>query len=398
MKILYISYVKYGAGWWVHTTQFLTAIRSLHNDIQSYTPLTASDAESKMPKETSRKRKLDQVLRPLREIRYLSMTYTRRAWGEIRQLKRFKPDIVILRWQRYLSCLILCRLFRIPVIVEQNGPALENAFIPRKYRFRWFRFWQWFEICNLKLADHIMTVSEPLKQYYIKKGLPSGRITTVPNGVDTDMFHPQIDSNPLKKNLGLEGKLVVGFAGHFSPWHGLGFLAKAMKKYLASSKTRVGYKDNIVLLIIGSKETHFIMPDLPESRTVITGYVPHTEMPFYLDVIDIFIAPYPRIEPFYFSPLKVFEAMSMGKPVLASAQGQICDLIDDNISGLLYPPDNMTIFLKKLDLIVKDKKMRYRIGHNARQKMIQHFTWTENAGRILRICERVNKRVKTIRK
>ncbi|MDM8554706.1 glycosyltransferase family 4 protein [Desulfococcaceae bacterium HSG7] len=392
MKILYISYVKYGAGWWVHTTQFLTAIRSLHNDILSYTPLAASDAKSKIPKETSRKRKSDQILNPLREIRYLSMTYTRRAWGEIRQLKRFKPDVVIVRWQRYLSGLILCRLFGIPVIIEQNGPALEDTFTPRKYRFRWLRFWQWFEICNLKLADHIMTVSEPLKQYYINRGLPSGGITTVPNGVDINMFHPRIDSNQVKRKLGLEGKLVVGFAGHFSHWHGLDFLAKAMKKYLASASTRGNYKDNIALLLIGSKETHFIMPDLPEGRTIITGYVPHTEMPLYLDVIDIFIAPYPRIEPFYFSPLKIFEAMSMGKPVLASAQGQICELIDDNISGLLYPPDDMTVFLKKLDLAVKDKKLRSRMGHNARQKMVQHFTWADNASRVLNICKRFDKK------
>jgi glycosyltransferase involved in cell wall biosynthesis len=164
-----------------------------------------------------------------------------------------------------------------------------------------------------------------------------------------------------------------------------------MKKYLSSVVKRSDDKDEIVLFIIGRKEAHFIMPDLPEGRTVITGYVPYTEMPSYLAAIDIFIAPYPRIEPFYFSPLKIFEAMSMGKPVLASAQGQICELIDDNINGLLYPADNMTVFLEKLDLVVKDKKLRSRMGRNARQKMMRHFTWADNAGRILKICERFDK-------
>lgn len=372
----------------MHTTQFLTAIQSLHDDIIPYTPLVAPKTKKKTSGNTSNKNKSDQILRPLREIRYLSMTYFRQAWGEIRQLKCHTPDVVILRWERYLSVLILCRIFNIPIIIEQNSPAVENIFKPKQYRFRWSRFWQWFEICNIKLADHIMTVSEPLKHYYVNKGLPAERITVVPNGVDTDMFHPKIDNNPVKKKFGLTGKLVVGFAGHFSPWHGLDFLAKAMNKYLASAAKRFGCKNEIVLFIIGRKEAHFIMPDLPEGRTVITGYVPYTEMPSCLAAIDIFIAPYPLIEPFYFSPLKIFEAMSMGKPVLASAQGQICELIDDNISGLLYPPDNIDVFLEKLDLIVKDKKLRAHIGHNARQKMMQHFTWTDNARRILKICKR----------
>ncbi len=53
----------------------------------------------------------------------------------------------------------------------------------------------------------------------------------------------------------------------------------------------------------------------------------------------------------------------------------------------------MSGFLKELDLAVKDKKVRSRMGRNARQKMVQHFTWTDNASRVLNICKRFDKKI-----
>ena len=240
---------------------------------------------------------------------------------------------------------------------------------------------------TLRLPTHITVVSEPLKQYYISRGIPPKKITTVPNGVDTQRFHPGVDGQMVRKKLGLAGKTVLGFSGAFAPWHGIDFLLETVANLIHNNPEM---RENIALLLIGSAGPYFTMPDLPGGYIVTTGYVPYENMPLYLAAVDIFVAPYPRIEPFYFSPLKIFEAMAMRKLVLASAQGQICELIDDGVSGLLYPPGEMSCLLHKLDLVINDNELRRRLGYAARERIVHNYTWEHNAQAVLNLCLRLN--------
>jgi len=182
----------------------------------------------------------------------------------------------------------------------------------------------------------------------------------------------------------LQGKTVIGFSGVFAPWHGLDFLAVAIKHIAESNK----HKD-MVLLLVGKPFDVLIMPDFPSAITIITGHIPHEKMPEYLAAIDIFVAPYPSITPFYFSPLKIFEAMSMGKPIIASAQGQISELITDQVSGLLYAPGDQGKFIDKIEILLTDRQLRQRLGQNARKVIEKNFTWQDNAKRMLNLCKQV---------
>ncbi|MEZ4529173.1 MAG: glycosyltransferase family 4 protein [Desulfobacterales bacterium] len=375
MKILYISYAKQDGGWWIHTSEFLAAIRSLHKDVLSYTPLAVSpSAGGKTAK------KSEYVTGPFRELRYLAVVFLRRALGELRELRKHRPDAVILRWGRYLSALLLCRMMKIPILVELNGPILEEQFAPKAERFRWLPFWQRFEKAVLKLPSHIMVVSEPLREYYVNCGIDAEKISVLPNGVDTARFHPANDGQKIREKLGLQGKTVVGFSGHFAPWHGLDFLISAMHEVMDSGK-------DLVLLLIGQRNARVELPQMP-ANTVVTGLVPHEEMPDYLGAADIFVAPYPKIDPFYFSPLKIFEAMAAGKAVLASAQGQICELIVPEHSGLLYPAGDKTAFLRQLHRAVDDPAFRKELGKNARTRMEENYTWEHNAQKVLHQCQK----------
>ena len=381
MKICYISYVKYGAGSCVHTSQFITALRAIHDDLIVYTPLARPPSKQKKSDPFGR---IDNILNNFREIRLIVVMFTRRAIGEIRLLRSTKPDVVILRQARYLSAIPLCRLMNIPIVVEINGPFLENRFSPKDRQLRGHAFWQWLERKMMKLPDHIMVVSEALKQYYVECGVQSHRMTSVPNGVDIQNFKPDMSGDRIRRKFGLEGKTVIGFSGNFAPWHGVSFLADAMREIDKSTE----HKD-LALLLIGKPGELLTMPDFPDHMTTTTGHIPHDQMPEYLAAVDIFVAPYPTIEPFYFSPLKIFEAMAMGKPVIASAQGQICELIIHGVSGLLYSADNQSEFIENLDLLVKDTSMRRTLGRNARKTMVNNFTWKENAHRMLSLCKQV---------
>ena len=112
--------------------------------------------------------------------------------------------------------------------------------------------------------------------------------------------------------------------------------------------------------------------------------------------IDILVAPYPEITPFYFSPLKIFEAMAMGKPVIASEQGQICELITDGISGLLYQPGDQEAFIRNIERLITDTQLRYELGQQAGKVIADNFTWKDNAGRMLKLCRKVVDRKKML--
>jgi glycosyltransferase involved in cell wall biosynthesis len=209
--------------------------------------------------------------------------------------------------------------------------------------------------------------------------------------VDIHTFNGDKQGDRIRKRLGLQGKTVVGFSGKFAKWHGLPFLADAMKTIHESRK----YQD-IALLLVGSPGETVVMPDLPNDITTITGHIPHDEMPEYLAAIDICVAPYPLITPFYFSPLKIFEAMSMCKPVIASAQGQICELITDQESGLLYPPGDLSALIQNIERLLVNVDLRRTLGQNARKVMRKNYTWKDNAERMLALCNKVAGQGKTV--
>jgi glycosyltransferase involved in cell wall biosynthesis len=382
MRICYINYEKYGGGSWVHTSQFIAALKEIHDDLIVHAPLALQD--------TTTEGKKSPVggswgfSDNLRELRLLAAMFGRRVFEEFRLLKQTVPDIVILRSARYLSAVPLCRFLNIPIILEINGPALEYEFLPKDERLRGGSFWHWLDKRLMKLASHNMVVSETLKQYYVADGIADEKITSVPNGVDIQTFNGDIQGDKVRERLGLQGKTVVGFSGKFAQWHGLPLLADAMKAIHASNKY-----SNLAFLLVGSPGESVVMPDLPDEITTITGHVPHEEMPEHLAAIDICAAPYPLVTPFYFSPLKIFEAMSMCKPVIASAQGQICELITDQESGLLYPPGDLSVLIQCIERLLVDSELRRFLGQNARKVMETKYTWKDNAERMLALCEKI---------
>lgn len=112
-----------------------------------------------------------------------------------------------------------------------------------------------------------------------------------------------------------------------------------------------------------------------DDRVIITGYVSHQTIPQYLAAMDIVLAIYPPMKFFYFSPLKLFEYMAAGKPVIASDIGQISDIIEDSKNGILFDPKNLNELKKKAFKLIEDKQLRIEISKHARQTIVEQYTW-----------------------
>jgi glycosyltransferase involved in cell wall biosynthesis len=123
-------------------------------------------------------------------------------------------------------------------------------------------------------------------------------------------------------------------------------------------------------------------------RVVFTGALAHEEVADVVRLFDIAVAPYDEtVHPFYFSPLKVFEYMGCGAPVVAAASGQIAEVIRDGVTGLLYAPGDLDALAGACGRLLDDPILRERLGRSAAAAVHSRYTWAANARRVIEILQ-----------
>jgi glycosyltransferase involved in cell wall biosynthesis len=102
--------------------------------------------------------------------------------------------------------------------------------------------------------------------------------------------------------------------------------------------------------------------------------------------MDVAAAPYPPLAHFYFSPLKVYEYMAAGLPVVASRIGQLAELVAEGVNGLLCQPGDPAALAAALGRLRAEPELRNRLGRAARATVLRKHTWDAVARRILRLA------------
>lgn len=228
-----------------------------------------------------------------------------------------------------------------------------------------------------KAATVLLPVSQALADYLARHGVDRRRIRVTPNGVDPDRFAHASPSLPHAP-----GSFTVGFLGTLKPWHGLATLAEA---FALLHKRDSAYR----LLIVGDgPERETFAGELTARGVAAPGMVrfvgaaPPEAVPGWLASMDVATAPYPRLTDFYFSPLKVYEYMAAGLPVAASRVGQVSQLIQHEVNGLLIAPGDAAALAEAIERLRNDAPLRERLGQSARTQVLRDHTWDAVAARI----------------
>jgi glycosyltransferase involved in cell wall biosynthesis len=122
---------------------------------------------------------------------------------------------------------------------------------------------------------------------------------------------------------------------------------------------------------------------------VMPGRIPHDEVPKYISVFDIAVMPHSNV---YGSPMKILEYMAMGKAVLAPRLGPIEDVIQNEVTGLLFEPQNKEDLARNLLKLLSDDRLKAKIGMAARESVIREHNWKQRAQNILQLYENMSKK------
>ena len=263
---------------------------------------------------------------------------------------------------------------RIPGLLEVNAPLIEEQARHRGLSNR--RAATWVASRAFGLATALLAVSKGVANYLEQWPAARGRIHVVPNGVDPHRFRPQPPPAHAPSH-----RFTVGFVGTLKPWHGLHILADdfAILHYLDPMARLLLVGDGPERAPLLERLSHLGLTQ----ATHFTGTVAPDTVPQWISQMDVAVAPYPDLEDFYFSPLKVLEYMAAGVPVVASRIGQLSQLIQDGVNGLLCPPGDEMALAHALRKLRLDADLRQRLGAAGRATILCHHTWDTVASRIL---------------
>lgn len=271
----------------------------------------------------------------------------------LRSGRDFNPDAVYVRGIHgtVTPAIAAGRLGR-PLIVEINGLLEEEvkgwrrAIARTSHRF------------TLRRAARVVTVSPLLRQaLFLRYDYPESRIDVVPNGVDPVRFRPG-DRDAARRRLGLpeHRKIVVCVAG---------FFAHHLLDLLIAASVKAG-----ALLVLVGKEG-------PTGGDILhAGKVPHEKVPDYIAAADacayVLKAPHPQ---FGFSPLKVYEYMACGRPVIAAADlDEIRSFVNGEGVGVATTL-GVDAYASAMEALLRDPERGRRMGEKGRALAESRFTW-----------------------
>lgn len=273
----------------------------------------------------------------------------------------------------------LARACGVPHILEVNAPLAYEQEKTRGMEMKELAGQS--ERRILCATDAVIVVSRRLQEFVASCGVPASHIHLLPNAVNPQRFAATDHGAAIRTQLQLDGKRVIGFVGSLKPWHGTETLCQAFHALHATVP-------QTHLLIIGDGPEREALGEYVRSHhlndaVTFTGNVSYERVPDYIAAMDITVAPYIPSENFYFSPMKIFEYMMMGKPIVAGRIGQVEEVIADGDTGVLVEPGNIAQLTAALAQLTADVQRCHGLGTRAQAWVQQERTWDNNARQVI---------------
>lgn len=285
-----------------------------------------------------------------------------------RLIKANKIDIV--HAHASLSGRIAAKLAGVKVIYTRHTPV--EAVKTGSYKWRINKY------INSLLADKVIGVSDYITKQLLAEGLPANKIRLIYNGIDVSHYQQATQANLVKKHYGLsDDTIVLTIIARLEEIKGHCY---ALEAFALLDHARY----NMVMFIVGSGSQEGYLQELAadlgiESRVIFTGVMPDVRP--VLGMSDIMLLP-SLAEAL---GLVLLEAMSMGKPCIASNVGGIPEVIEDGCSGILVTPGDVRGLVNAIQILLDDPQLSLSMGQRGRELAKEIFDINKMASQVSKI-------------
>lgn len=306
-------------------------------------------------------------------LNYISWAWT--SWREInRQIKEFKPDVIV--GFGLINTYIAARAAKkhnIPFVYYLIDvlytliPEKSLQFIGKQVKKG-----------IIKNSDKVITINKKLSEFAVGLGADENNTPVIDAGIDLERFDPKIDGSVIRKEYGIkDDELLLFFMGWIYHFAGVKEVAEEMGK---------GNYENIKLMIVGDGDAYFDLEEIREKydlheKLILTGKQPYNRIPEFIAAADVCILPaYPdEIIMQDIVPIKVYEYMAMGKPVLTTNLPGIKAEFGEEF-GVVYVDLPEIVLIKSLNINMDNigKKGRKFVEHNDWNNVADEFEFILN--------------------
>lgn len=243
---------------------------------------------------------------------------------------------------------------------------------PKFYR----RIWRY--------SYRIVTITRALKELLVKNGVNPEKIIVAPDAVDLASFDSVNEKKEeLRIELGLpQDSFIVGYVGRFKTLE--------MEKGVSTMIEALPMLDkDVKMVFVGGEETEIKDYKSLANRYNVSvqclffGYQPHSKAIKYMKAMDALVIPFPN-QPhyaFYASPLKLFEYMASGRPIIASDLPALREILNDK-NALFFKPENVVDLARAIKMLKSSQMLGYNLSRQALAD-VKQYTWQNRARNIL---------------
>lgn len=296
-----------------------------------------------------------------------------------------RPDLIYTRHQpmEWLTTWLKF-VFKLSYVIEVNGLAPVEMKINGQPDW-YISIIRWLEKICYRLSDRIVTPSPLIKDYLLRNySLDKDHFLVVTNGANPEISRP-MDKEACRTKIGLDpsGKFLV-FVGSLKKWHGIERIVGIMPKLVETIP-------DVHLLIVGDGEKKDQIKQMVSDlnfghRVILTGRVPFEEVPCYINAADICLAPYfeERLNETGISPLKIFEYLACGKPVITNPVGGLEKLFEKYQVGILIESNRPDEWVQPIAQLLNDPDRMKIYGDNGFNAVRDEFSWEA-------VCKKIEK-------
>ncbi len=231
----------------------------------------------------------------------------------------------------------------------------------------------------------LIVLTSFIKERVVKLGISPDKILIAPDAVRLEDFSNNFSKNEYREKFGLSNSdHIFGYIGTLK--------TMSMEKGVSTAISALAFLPvSYKLFVVGGEERdikfykEMAKEQKVSERVIFSGKVPHKDVPKYISVCDILVAPFPENEhySYFMSPLKIFEYMASKRPIIVTNLPSLKEVLKDEETALFVPPSNPEALAQALERLTGDSRLREKLSLNAFKEVEEKYTWEIRAKNIL---------------